>query len=76
MFGVGATEMLGVLVTGEIWLKVPATILIEWDGAFGDGVAAKDVMLFLCGRFGMDGGQYQAVEYAGSAIGRLGCRSG
>ena len=72
MFGVGATEMLGVLVTGEIWLKVPATILIEWDGAFGDGVSAKDVMLFLCGRFGMDGGQYQAVEYAGSAIGRLG----
>jgi 3-isopropylmalate/(R)-2-methylmalate dehydratase large subunit len=72
MFGIGATEMLGVLVTGEIWLRVPETILIGWDGAFGDGVAAKDVMLFLCGRFGMDGGQYQAVEYAGSAIGRLG----
>jgi len=72
MFGVGATEMLGVLVTGEIWLRVPHTILVEWDGAFGDGVSAKDVMLFLCGRFGMDGGQYQAVEYAGSAIGRLG----
>jgi 3-isopropylmalate/(R)-2-methylmalate dehydratase large subunit len=72
MFGIGATEMLGVLVTGEIWLKVPATILLEWDGAFGDGVSAKDVMLFLCARFGMDGGQYQAVEYAGSAIGRLG----
>src|SRR5499427_121604 len=72
MFGVGATEMLGVLVTGEIWLRVPHTILVEWDGAFGDGVSAKDVMLFLCGGFGMDGGQYQAVEYAGSAIGRLG----
>ena len=23
MFGIGATEMLGVLVTGEIWLQVP-----------------------------------------------------
>ena len=72
MFGIGATEMLGVLVTGEIWLKVPHTILIEWSGRFGDGIAAKDVMLFLCGRFGMDGGQYQAVEYAGSAIAALG----
>ncbi len=72
MFGIGATEMLGVLVTGEIWLKVPHTILIDWNGAFGDGVSAKDVMLFLCGRFGMDGGQYQAVEYAGPAIARLG----
>jgi 3-isopropylmalate/(R)-2-methylmalate dehydratase large subunit len=72
MFGVGATEMLGVLVTGEIWLKVPHTIAIEFSGAFADGVAAKDCMLFLIGRYGMDGGQYQAVEYRGDAIGRLG----
>src|SRR5204863_8867274 len=32
------------------------------------GVSAKDVMLFLITKFGMDGGQYQAVEYRGSAI--------
>src|ERR671936_18923 len=68
MFGIGATEMLGVMVTGEIWLKVPHTIAMEFDGAFAPGVAAKDVMLFLIGRFGLDGGQYQAVEYRGSAI--------
>ena len=68
MFGVGATDMLGVLVTGEIWLKVPDTVRIEWTGAFGDGVTAKDVMLFLCTTLGMDGGQDQAVEYAGEAI--------
>lgn len=71
MFGIGSTEMLGVLVTGEIWLKVPHTIAMEFGGALHDGVAAKDVMLFLIGRFGMDGGQYQAVEYRGDAIGRL-----
>jgi 3-isopropylmalate/(R)-2-methylmalate dehydratase large subunit len=68
MFGIGATEMLGVLVTGEIWLKVPHTIAVELDGALGDGISAKDVMLFLIGRFGMDGGQYQAVEYRGAAV--------
>jgi len=68
MFGVGATELLGVLVTGEIWLKVPHTIAMDFDGRFGTGVSAKDVMLFLITRFGMDGGQYQAVEYRGSAI--------
>ena len=68
MFGIGATEMLGVMVTGEIWLKVPQTIAMEFDGAFARGVSAKDVMLFLIGRFGMDGGQYQAVEYRGPAI--------
>jgi 3-isopropylmalate/(R)-2-methylmalate dehydratase large subunit len=72
MFGVGATEMLGVLVTGEIWLKVPHTIAMEFDGTFSPGVSAKDAMLFLTGRFGLDGGQYQAVEYRGPAIRKLG----
>jgi 3-isopropylmalate/(R)-2-methylmalate dehydratase large subunit len=68
MFGVGATELLGVLVTGEIWLKVPHTIAMDFSGKFPAGVCAKDVMLSLIGRFGMDGGQYQAVEYRGAAI--------
>lgn len=72
MFGVGATEMLGVVVTGEIWLKVPHTVAMHFDGEFSPGVCAKDVMLLLIGRFGLDGGQYQAVEYRGPAIRRLG----
>jgi len=71
MFGVGATEMAGVLATGEIWLKVPETILIDWRGKLSPGVTAKDIMLALCGRLGMDGGRYQAVEYTGSAIAAL-----
>lgn len=68
MFGIGATEMAGVLATGEIWVKVPETIRIEWNGRLGDGLMAKDIMLALCGRLGMDGGKYQAVEYTGEAI--------
>jgi 3-isopropylmalate/(R)-2-methylmalate dehydratase large subunit len=68
MFGIGATEMLGVLVTGEIWLKVPHTIALDFSGQVSAGVSAKDIMLFLIGRLGMDGGQYQAVEYRGPAI--------
>ncbi len=68
MFGVGATEMAGVLATGEIWIKVPETIRIEWRGRLGKAVVAKDIMLALCGHLGMDGGRYQAIEYAGDAI--------
>ena len=71
MFGIGATEMAGVLATGEIWLRVPETIAIEWHGRFGDCVVAKDVMLFLCGKLGLDGGRSQAVEFTGEAIKRL-----
>ena len=71
MFGVGATEMLGVLVTGEIWVRVPQTIRMQWHGRLGAGVSAKDMMLRMCTQFGMDGGQYQAVEYAGEAVAAL-----
>ena len=71
MFGVGATEMLGVLVTGEIWLKVPDTILVEWSGRLGKAVSAKDMMLALCGKLGLDGGEYQAIQYIGDAIAAL-----
>jgi 3-isopropylmalate/(R)-2-methylmalate dehydratase large subunit len=72
MFGIGATEMAGVLATGEIWLTVPETIEIEWCGRFGKGVVAKDVMLFLCKQLGMDGGRTQAVHFRGEAIAALG----
>ena len=71
MFGIGATEMAGVLATGTIWLNVPETIVIDWHGSFQPSVCAKDVMLYLCGRLGMDGGEYQAVEFRGSAIDAL-----
>ena len=68
MFGIGATEMLGVMVTGAIWLEVPQTIFMHWSGRLASGVSAKDMMLAMLGRFGMNGGQYQAVEYTGEAV--------
>ena len=71
MFGIGATEMLGVCVTGQIWVQVPRTLRMLWNGQLQAGVSAKDMMLHMIGRFGMNGGQYQAVEFAGSAVGAL-----
>lgn len=71
MFGIGATEMAGVLATGEIWLRVPETILIEWRNRLPRGVLAKDMVMALCARLGMDGGKYQAIEYTGEAVGAL-----
>jgi 3-isopropylmalate/(R)-2-methylmalate dehydratase large subunit len=71
MFGVGATEMCGVLVTGEIWLRVPETILLHWSGRLPAGVVAKDMILAMCAKLGMDGGRYQAIQYAGETIDSL-----
>ncbi|MCR9256238.1 MAG: 3-isopropylmalate dehydratase large subunit [Alphaproteobacteria bacterium] len=71
MFGVGATDMAGVLVTGETWIKVPETIRIAIDGDLGDGLSAKDILLHLCARIGMGGGAYQAIQYTGSTVANL-----
>ncbi len=68
MFGIGSTEMLGVMVTGEIWVRVPQTLRMAWHNRLAPGVTAKDMMLHMIGRFGMTGGQYQAVEFCGTAV--------
>lgn len=72
MFGIGATEMLGVVATGEIWVQVPQTMRMVWSGALQKGVCAKDMMLHMIGKFGMNGGNYQAVEFAGDTVRGLG----
>lgn len=71
MFGVGATDMAGVLVTGQTWVKTPGTIRIDINGELGVGVSAKDIILHLCGRIGMGGAEYQVVEYTGDTVAGL-----
>jgi 3-isopropylmalate/(R)-2-methylmalate dehydratase large subunit len=70
MAGFGAIEMTGVLVTGEIWSVVPETIRVNWSGQFGEGVAAKDIMLLLARELGMDNA-FKAIEYGGDTLGGL-----
>jgi 3-isopropylmalate/(R)-2-methylmalate dehydratase large subunit len=67
MLGFGATDTTGIVVTGETWLDVPETIRVEWSGAFGQGVVAKDVMLFLCRALGMDNAG-RVIEFGGAAV--------
>lgn len=69
--GVGSTDAAIVLATGEIWLRVPETMLIEVEGEFGRGVFAKDLALKIVGTVGANGATYKAVEYAGETIRRL-----
>lgn len=69
--GIGSTEMLGVLVSGQIWLRVPESMLVTWNGALADGVFAKDIILRTIKEIGQAGATYKAMEFTGSAIKRL-----
>ncbi len=71
MFGIGATEMAGVLATGEIWVRTPRTHLVRWSGRLGRGLSAKDMMLRLCRVMGLGTVRYDVVEYSGAAVSAL-----
>lgn len=65
--GFGATDMLGIVVTGQTWTIVPETIRVEMTGSLGSTVSAKDVMLVLCRELGMDNA-FKAIEYGGPGV--------
>ncbi|SDF70400.1 3-isopropylmalate dehydratase large subunit [Sporolituus thermophilus] len=69
--GIGSTEMLGVLVSGQIWLRVPETMLFVWHGKLQKGVYAKDIILRTIKEIGQAGATYKVMEFAGSCIENL-----
>ncbi len=70
--GCGATDMATILMTGELWLRVPEIIEIRLDGEVKTGVYPKDVILSVLGKIGADGAVYKAIEFTGSYIEKLG----
>jgi 3-isopropylmalate/(R)-2-methylmalate dehydratase large subunit len=70
MVGIGATEMAGVLVTGELWVRVPQTLRVLLNGPLQMGCSVKDVLLHLCARIGLNN-DYRVIEYAGSGMAAL-----
>jgi methanogen homoaconitase large subunit len=65
--GVGASDMAGIWVSGETWLRVPDSIGLHLSGSLNAGVEWKDVALSYVAELGMDGGTYAALEFTGEA---------
>lgn len=69
--GVGATDMATILLSGELWFRVPEVIRIHLEGGLPKGVYAKDIILHVIGKLGADYGVYQAVEFTGPLLDEL-----
>ena len=69
--GVGTTDMANILATGDMWLRVPRTIVFELSGTLPEYLSAKDIMLFILGKIGCQGAIGKVMEFQGSVIEQL-----
>lgn len=69
--GMGSTDLAYAWALGEVWLRVPETIRVQYEGTFSPWVTGKDFILDLIGKLGVDGARYMVMEIAGSAIADL-----
>jgi len=70
--GCGATDMACIMLTGELWFRVPEIISISINGKAPKGVYAKDVILTVLGKLKADGAVYKAIDFSGTYIDSLG----
>ena len=66
--GVGSTDFVAAMVTGQTWLMVPKTLKFNVTGAFPDGVYARDLILKIVGDIKSDGATYMTMEFGGPAM--------
>jgi 3-benzylmalate isomerase len=69
--GVGTTDMANILATGDMWLRVPGTIVFELGGTLPKNLSAKDIILFILGKIGCQGAIGKVLEFRGSIIQQL-----
>ena len=69
--GIGATDMAAVLLTGEIWFRVPEIIKINIRGKMGKGIMAKDIILYIISQLGTDIALYKAIEFDGDIVKKM-----
>lgn len=69
--GMGSTDMAAAMALGEVWVRVPESILVRYAGAPGAFVTGKDLILAYIGRAGVSGASYASLEFEGDAVSGL-----
>lgn len=70
-FGIGTSEVEHVLSTQTLWQSKPKTMEMRIEGELGFGVSAKDVILAIIAKYGVDMGTGHIIEYTGEAIRKM-----
>jgi 3-isopropylmalate/(R)-2-methylmalate dehydratase large subunit len=70
-FGIGTSEVEMVLASQCIMQPKPKKMRINVNGELGDGVSAKDLILYIISKLSVGGATGYFVEYAGKAFEKL-----
>jgi len=70
--GVGSTDLEVGILKGVCAFHYPSTIKINIVGKMPDGVYAKDVILSIIGRLGVNGATNKVIEFTGPAVDAMG----
>ncbi|HOW81577.1 MAG TPA: 3-isopropylmalate dehydratase large subunit [Spirochaetota bacterium] len=66
--GVGTTDLEVGILKGVCTFKTPVTMKVNITGALREGVYAKDVILSIIGRIGVNGATDRVIEFTGPAV--------
>lgn len=69
--GMGATDVMAAMITGETWLRVPRTVVLKVKGEPGRHTRAKDVVLHALATFDETTFLYRSIEWCGDWTNRL-----
>ncbi len=69
--GMGSTDIASAMITGKVWIKVPASIKFVYKGKRNKYVGGKDLILYTIGKIGVDGANYRSMEFTGETIRNL-----
>jgi len=69
--GVGATDLAVIMISGELWFRVPEIMEVRIDGKPPKGVYPKDVILHILGNLKADKAVYKAIDFTGSYVDEL-----
>jgi 3-isopropylmalate/(R)-2-methylmalate dehydratase large subunit len=70
--GLGSTDIASALALGEVWVRIPETVRVDYVGLPGPWTAGKDLILALLREIGSSGAVYAALEFSGPVIDGLG----
>ncbi len=67
-FGAGGMEVATVMAGEPMYVRMPEVLGIRLTGRLPDWVSAKDVILEMLRRYGVDGGRGKIIEYFGPGL--------